>query len=240
VAAVALAGQERPKSLLAQPARVGGAWVALQERERDQVVEIAEQSDRSRPEALELCSQLIGQRDPALDKILARASHRSQRLGLIAVGLEHPEAMVIGARQLAQHKRVEAIGLAARRPEPRTCRGDLVGMQRQQPQAGVQQALDQQPVRPLDRDQRHFHAHERAAQRPQPLLIVRERGRQQLLARLVLHDNVVLLRRPINASVIAHLGYFLFDRHFTVPRPGGTVAGAYRQALTQGATSCCR
>jgi hypothetical protein len=69
---------------------------------------------------------------------------------------------------------------------------------------------------------------------PQPLLIVRERARQQLLARLVLHEHVVLLRRPIHASVIAHLGTPLRSGHFTAPRPRGTVAGAYRQALTTG------
>ena len=67
VAAVALARQERPEPLLAQPARVGRAWVALEERERDQVVQIAEQADRSRPEALELCAQLVGERHSALD-----------------------------------------------------------------------------------------------------------------------------------------------------------------------------
>ena len=234
MAAVVLAGQESLKPLLAQATRVGGAWVALQERERDQVVQIAEQADWSRPEALELGAQLVGERHPALDEILPRASQCPQRLGLIAVGLEHPETMVIGARQFAQHERVEAIGLPARGPEARTGGGDLIGMQRQQPQPRIQQPLDQQPIRPLDRDQRHLHPHQRAAQRPQTLLIVRERGRQQLLARLVLHEHVVLLRRPIYTGVIAHLGNSSSVKHFTAPRPGGTVAGAYRQALTQG------
>jgi len=60
--------------------------------------------------------------------------------------------MVVGTRQLAQHERVEAVGLAARRPEARTGGRDLVGMQRQKPQPRVEQPLDQQPVRPLDRD----------------------------------------------------------------------------------------
>jgi len=83
VAAVALARQERPEPLLAESARVGGARVARQERERDQVVQIAEQADRSRPEALELGAQLVGERHPALDELLPRAGHRPDRLGLI-------------------------------------------------------------------------------------------------------------------------------------------------------------
>ena len=75
---------------------------------------------------------------------------------------------MIGARQLAQHERVEPIGLPARDPEPITRGRDLVGMQRQHPQPRVQQPLDQQPVRPLDRDQRHLQPHQRAAQRRSP------------------------------------------------------------------------
>jgi hypothetical protein len=119
------------EALLAQPLRVGGAGVAPEERERGQVVEIAEQPDRSRPEPLELGAQLVGQRHPGLHEILSRASQCPQRLGLIAVGLQYPEAMVVGARQLAQHERVEAVRLAARGAEPGAGGGDLVGMQRQ-------------------------------------------------------------------------------------------------------------
>ena len=89
------------------------------------------------------------------------------------------------SRQLAQHERVKPVRLTTRRPEPRPGRRDLIGMQRQQPQPRIQQPLDQQPVRPLDRDQRHLQPHQRAAQRPQPFLIVRERGGQHLLTRLV-------------------------------------------------------
>jgi hypothetical protein len=78
-------------------------------------------------------------------------------------------------------------------------------MQRQHPQPRIQQPLDQQPVRALDRDQLHLEPHEHATQRPQSLLVVRERGGQQLLARLVGHQHVMLLRRPVNADVPAHL-----------------------------------
>jgi hypothetical protein len=67
---------------------------------------------------------------------------------------------------------------------------------------GVQQPLDQQSVRALDRDQLHIQAHERFAQRGQPALVVRERRGQERLARLVSHEQVVLLRRPINAGVV--------------------------------------
>jgi len=146
----------------------------------------------------------VGERDPALDEILSRARQRPQRLGLIAVGLKHPEAVMVGARQLAQHERVEAIGLAARDAKPRPCGRDLVGMQCQQPQPSVKHPLDQQPVGPLDRDQPNLKAHQRATQRPQPRLVVREAAREQLLTSLVLDQDIMLLRRPVDTRISSH------------------------------------
>jgi hypothetical protein len=120
------------------------------------------------------------------------------------------ELLDLGGKRLerrdhAQHERVEPVGLAARDPEAGAGRGDLVGVQRQDPQPRVQQPLDQKSVRPLDRDQPHLQPQQRATQRPQPLLVVRERGRQRLLARLIGHQHVVLLRRSINTGVTSHL-----------------------------------
>ena len=49
-----------------------------------------------------------------------------------------------------------------------------------------------------------------------------------------LHDHVVLLRRPINAGVVPHQRLRLGQVCLTTPRPGRTVAGAHRHALTTG------
>ncbi len=65
------------------------------------------------------------------DEILPRAGQRPDRLRLIAVGLEHPEAVMIGPRELTQHERVKPIGLPARDPEPIPRGRDLVRVQRQ-------------------------------------------------------------------------------------------------------------
>jgi hypothetical protein len=129
------------------------------------VSELLEQADRARPEPLELGAQLTAQRDPGVHEILARTGQRPQRLRLVRVGLEHPEAMAVCARELAQHERVEPVGLTARSPEPRPRGRDLLGTHRQHPQPRIQQSLDQQPIRPLDRDQRHLQPHKRPAQR---------------------------------------------------------------------------
>jgi hypothetical protein len=83
--------------------------VAIQERERDPAVEMVEQAERAGPEPLELGAELVGQRGSRADEVLPRPGQRPQRLGLIAVGLEHPEAVTVGAGQLAEHERVEPI-----------------------------------------------------------------------------------------------------------------------------------
>jgi hypothetical protein len=218
---VALARQERLQTRLAQALRVPGAGVALKERERDRAVQAREQPERTGPEPRQLSAQLVGQRGPAGDQIFTCTGQRPQRLGLIAIGLQHPEAVMIGPRQLAQHERVEPIGLPARRAEPIPRRGDLVGMQRQNPQPRVQQPLDQQPIRPLNRDQPHLVTHQRAAQAAHPDLVVRERRGQDPLARLISDQHVVLLRRPIDARIVtSHQNFNSIQvKGFTAPRP---------------------
>jgi hypothetical protein len=70
-AGVVLADEEPLQARLAQAARVGGAGVALKERQRDPTVQLPEQSQRTGPEPLKLCAQLVGERGPAGDQILA-------------------------------------------------------------------------------------------------------------------------------------------------------------------------
>ena len=136
--AVVVGLQESGQPLLAQTAGVHRAGIAGQERKRDRAVDVSEQSDGAGPEPLKFCAQLVGQRDPGGDEILTRARQRPQRLGLIQVGLQQPEAMPVGARQLAEHEPVEAIGLPARGAKPITRRLDLNGVKRQDPHAGLQ------------------------------------------------------------------------------------------------------
>jgi len=148
----------------------------------------------------------VGHADPTTTlEIYARASQRSERLGLIAVGDQDPEAVTVGASQLAQHERVEPIRLAARRAEPHTRGRDLVRVQRQPCQPGVQQPLHQHPVRTLDRDPLHPRASPASctAQRSPP----RHVGRSLPTAAhvRVLHPLVGVLR-PVRPSTHAVRG----------------------------------
>ena len=61
----------------------------------------------------------LHQRGPGAHQILPRPGQRSRAPWSDPIRLEHPEAVAVGARQLAQHERVEPVGLPARGPEPR-------------------------------------------------------------------------------------------------------------------------
>src|ERR1019366_9661734 len=99
--------------------------VALQEREQDLRVHVAEQRERPGPEPLELSAELVDDPGASGNEILPCSGQRPDGLRAIGVGLKYPEAVMIGARQLAQHERVKPIGLPARDPKPVTSRRDL-------------------------------------------------------------------------------------------------------------------
>jgi hypothetical protein len=146
--------------------------------------------------------------------------------------------MSVGAGQLTEHEPVKPIRFPTRRTKPIPGGLDLIGMQGQHAQPGVQQPIDQQPVRAFD-PAHNLKALKRGAQRAHAVLVMSERGALQLVAGGILDQHVVLLRSPVNTRAITHR--FLLRRgHSTAPRPGGTVAGAHRQGPQSGATSCRR
>src|SRR5437764_791758 len=81
----------------------------------------------------------------------ARPRERPQRPRVVAVGCWRPEAVAVGARKLRQDVGVEAVGLAGE-AEALARRSDLVGVAGQHREPGLEQAVDQEPLRPLDRD----------------------------------------------------------------------------------------
>src|SRR3954471_9735177 len=161
----------------------------------------------------------------------ARESARSA-FSLIAVGHQHAEAVAVGARQLGEHEAVEAVALAARGTEPRSHRRDLVGMNRDHRQAGVEQPLDQQPIRPLDRDQHHPERDQPRAQRLDPTLLMTVTAALDDPPATVDHAHRVLLAGPIDPREITLL------HHHSSVRPILTVAGGevpWWWSLTDGA-----
>jgi hypothetical protein len=60
---------------------------------------------------VEFATQLVAKRHASLRELLASTGERPQRLGLVGVGLKCAEAVMIGARQLAEHERVKRLRL---------------------------------------------------------------------------------------------------------------------------------
>ena len=107
-----------------------------------------------------------------LDEILAGAGERAQRLGRVAVGHQHAEAVRVGARELGQHERVEAVALAARSAEPRSHRGDLVGMHAITRSPASSSRSISSPSGRSTRDQRDPELDQPRAQRPDAALVM--------------------------------------------------------------------
>ena len=198
-AAVSVAGEELRETFLCEPACIGRTRVALEERQADRAVEVGEDFDSARPEPFQLGAELVAQRDALLDEDLAAAGQGAQRLGVVAVGHQRPEPVAVGACQLAEHERVEPIRLPARWAEPIAGRVDLVGMNRQHHQPGVQQPIDQQPVRTLDRDALHGERAHSAAQLAQSCLVMGDSGGPQPLPVSIGDQHLVGVLRPIHA-----------------------------------------
>ena len=202
-AAVAGASQKRCEPPLAEGLGVLRRGIAFEEAQRDRGVDVGEDARRAGPEAVKFGAQLVGQLHAGGDQVLAGAGERAQRLGGVAVGRERAEAVGVGARELAEHPGVEVIGLAL---GAKAGAGglDLIGMQRQHAQAGVQQPLDQQSVRALDRDALDATADQQLTQGADALLVVGQDAFGEHLAVPVGHQDDVLVLGPVDSCADGH------------------------------------
>ena len=140
-----MAGEEAGEALLAEPVRVSGSWVAVDERERDWAVDVGEHAGGGGPEAFQLGAQLVGERNAVGDEVLTSTDERPQRLRRVAIGDQDPEAVAVGTSELGEHEAVEAVALAARVAEAGAHRSDLVGVDRDHRQARLSDLLCVRP-----------------------------------------------------------------------------------------------
>jgi hypothetical protein len=201
--AVTVPGEEARKTFVAEGARIGGARVALQKGQRDRRVDVGEDTGGARPESFELGAQLVGERDASLHEVFAGTGKGLERLGLLGVGDECAEAVVIGAGQLGQAQGVEGVGFAACGPKARTGGLELVGVDGQHHEACLQQALDQYPLRALDRNPLDAPTREGAAQFAQTPLVVGESPLGKGPSGLIDDADRVLLLRPIDPGAVS-------------------------------------
>jgi hypothetical protein len=124
--------------------------------------------------------------------------------------------VVIGAAELADHERVEAVGLARRGPEPVTRRRDLVGMDRDQRDARRQQPSDEQPFRALDRDALDAMVDQQLDQAADAGFVMREASLDDQLAAVLVGDtDVVPFGRPVDPGDCGHAVFSQLGLVFT-------------------------
>jgi len=203
-AAVGVTREKAFKALLAETTSVGGAGIALEERESDRAVDVGEDPFGAGPERLQLGAQLVRQGDPGVDEILTGAHERLQCQCLVAGGREHGEAVPVGSGELAQHERVEAVVLARGRSVALTRCLDLVGVDREHDDPGRQEPSDQEPVGALDRAALHTVSEQQPDQCVDAGLVVAELFSDEQLPVLVADVNVVPVAGPVDSAGCAH------------------------------------
>jgi hypothetical protein len=130
------------------------------------------------------------------DQVLAGAGQRPQRPRLVAVRGQRPEAVAVGARELGQHVGVEAIGLSG--AGKALARGfDLVGVHGQDAHPRLEQAVDQDPLRPLDRNHLHLGGDKQRDQAAEARLVVCHPLLQDPLPVGAADPQVVVLACPV-------------------------------------------
>ena len=112
--------------------------------------------------------------------------------------------MAVGAREFAEHERVEAVVLAGGSAEALTSGGDLVGMDCQHAQSGGQQTPDEQPVGALDRHACDLVLEQQLDQCQQSGFVVGKALLGEHHSSAVADANVVPLAGPIDPGNSGH------------------------------------
>jgi hypothetical protein len=97
-------------------------------------------------------AQLVAQRDPMMDQILASANRRTQRDRGWTVRGQGAQSQPVGAQRVGQHKRVEPVVLVARLAVAAAQVLQLVGADHYHRHPGREHDLDDLPVAALDGD----------------------------------------------------------------------------------------
>jgi hypothetical protein len=110
----------------------------------------------------------------------------------------------VGARQLAEHHRVEAVGLAGGGAEAPAGGGELVGVHGHHAQAGGEQTTHQEAIGALDRDQPDAVVDQQPDQGTHPLLGMSEATAPRHRFHLVGDVHVVVLGGPVDRAGCSH------------------------------------
>ena len=154
-AAVVQAAQEGSEAGLGEGGGGVAGGIAAQERDGGWRVQLTEQPDGAGKAAFQLAGELVDQRDPGLDQVLAGARQRPQDLGRLAVWGERGQAVAVGAQHISQQVGVGRIGLGPAGPIPAAQALDLPRGDHHHAQVGLQHGFHQRTVGAFDRHAGH-------------------------------------------------------------------------------------
>ena len=100
--AILVLGEEGGDALFAEPLGALRRGIAVEEGKRDGRGDVGEQRRRARPEAVEQCAQLIGERDFRRHQVVASAHQRAQRFDGVGLRLEGAETMAVGPQDVGE------------------------------------------------------------------------------------------------------------------------------------------
>ena len=176
--------------------------IAAQERDRGWRVQLVEPPDGAGNPAFQLAGELVDQRDPGLDQVLAGARQRPQDLGRLAVWGERGQAVAVGAQHISQQQGVGGIGLGPAGPIPAAQALDLPRGDHHHAQVGLQHGFHQRTVAAFDRHAGHPEGAQTLDEPGKALAGVGDLEAGTDLAGLVDHADRMGLGRPVDTGVV--------------------------------------
>jgi hypothetical protein len=137
--------------------RSARSWQSKRARKRRLIrtVQVGEQPDRAGEGGLQVGAQLVGQRDPVADEVLAGPAGRPQHHRRGRVRGQRAQPGPIGAQRVGEHVGVEAVVLVAGRAVAAAQVLQLVRADHDHGQRGLEQRRHHRAVGPLDGDLAH-------------------------------------------------------------------------------------
>src|SRR5207344_1161167 len=100
---VLVLAKEGGHALLTEPHGAPGRRIAVEKSKRDRACDVGEACDRSRPEAIEKGSELIGQDNLRGDKIVATSHQGTQGLDGVRLRTERRQPMAVCTQDISQN-----------------------------------------------------------------------------------------------------------------------------------------
>jgi hypothetical protein len=146
----------------------------------------------------------VGEPDAAANEVVAGAGECLQRPGLVAVGVEQAQPVHVGAGEFGEHVRVEAVRLAAAGAVAVAGGGELVRVDRHDGDAGVEQPVDHEAVRPLERDPVDPELAQATHELGDAVLAAADPSLREPPSLRIDHDQAMLLAREVDPGRLLH------------------------------------